>query len=53
MQRTARAHSDLYPTLAKVESVDEAADAVEAALQAERMEMLHELINGRSGVDTP
>jgi hypothetical protein len=52
MLRTARAHPDLYPTMAKVESVDEAADATEAALKAEGLAMLTSLINGQSGVDT-
>lgn len=45
--RTARAHSDIYRALAKVESVDEASDAVLARQEAARFAFLRELINGR------
>lgn len=38
--KTARAHGDLYRALSKVESVDEASDAVLAAIEAEGLAML-------------
>jgi len=48
--RTARAHSDNFPTLAKVESVDDAADAAEAEIKAEGLAMLQHLIGGPADV---
>lgn len=42
--RTARAHGDNFPTLAKVESVDEAADAAEAEMKAGGIAMLRAIM---------
>lgn len=50
--RAARKNSDLYPTLAKVESVDAEADAAEAAMTEASMSTMRAIMNG-SGVDTP
>ena len=45
--RTARAHSDNFPTLATVESVDDAADAAEAEIEAAKTAMLQHLLEER------
>lgn len=47
--KTARAHGDLYRTLAKVESIDAASDAVLANVEADGLAMLRSMIAG----DTP
>lgn len=51
--RSARNNGDLYPTLSKVEEVDEQTTAALAAIESVRMAVLRSLITERSGVDTP